>query len=119
MYEYEQKFWNGKKWEPIYSPILKDKKYSETSNEEVVNFADLSWIECIKYCYNNIENIEIKQTWRKKLKIRIYTGDVFFNGCTTLTEKNYKKFKVGIIYTKVVTLKDKQQALINDYIKSH
>lgn len=119
MYEYEQMFWNGKKWEPIFDSYLRDKGQSETNDEKITDFANLSWIECIEYCYNNIENIKIKQTWRKELKIKIYTGDIFLSHCTTLTEKNYKKFKVGTIYTKIVTLKDKQQELIDNYIRSH
>lgn len=118
MYEYEQKIWNGKKWEPTYHPA-RDRKYSEKNNEEIIDFTNLNWIECMEYCYNNIEYIEFKKTWREKIKIKIYTGDIFSNKYITLTEKNYKKFKIGMIYTKNITLKDKQKELIDSYIKSH
>ena len=119
MYEYEQKIWSGKKWEPTFQLYLQDKKYSETNDEKIVDFANLTWIECLEWCHNNIEYVEIKQTWRKELKIKIDIGNVFSGRCITVTKKNYKKFKIGTIYTKVVSPKDKQQELIDNYIKNN
>lgn len=119
MYEYEQKIWNGKKWEPTYSPVVRTIRQSEINNEKIVDFASLNWIECLNWCNDNIKYVEIKKTWRKNLKIKIYTGDIFSNKCITLTEKNYKKFKVGDIYTKIITTKDRQKKLINDFVENY
>lgn len=121
MYEYAQKIWNGKKWKLTYQYVYQENKYSEINNERIVDFSNLSWIECVGWCNNNIEYVKIKRTLKKdfKIKIKIYTGSIFYNGYITITKKNYKKFKVGTIYTKIVSSKDKQQELIDNYIKNN
>lgn len=47
----------------------------------------------IKKINNNIEYVKIKRTLKKdfKIKIKIYTGNIFYNGYITITKKNYKK----------------------------